>query len=134
MNLIKVMWCRFEQCWRTFIILLVEGSFQTDLFRYLSNYVFRIRNFGNTKAMRVIFGFKTSKISPRFENCRNKFRKSFFVSRDNWIWIGIVKLSLLRTGFFLSVANVLTSRTKIWRVSKRDVFEQSFLDSEQWIW
>ena len=40
----------------------------------------------------------------------------------NCIWIGIVKLSLLRTGFFSSAANLLTSSPKIFHVSKRGFF------------
>ena len=62
MNLIKKLSCRFQQCLSTFTILLVEGSSETGVFRDLSNYVFRVRNFGNTKAVRVIFFFKIFKI------------------------------------------------------------------------
>ena len=43
MNIIKVLWCRFEQCLGTFAILLVKGFSQTGLFRHLSDYVFKIR-------------------------------------------------------------------------------------------
>ena len=39
---------------------------------------------------------------------------------DNCIWIGIVKLSLLRTGYFSSAANVLTSSPKNMHVNHRD--------------
>ena len=62
MNMIKVLWCRFQQCSGTFTVLLVERSSETGLFRHLSNHVFRVRNFGNTKAVRVIFFFKMFKI------------------------------------------------------------------------
>ena len=55
MNLIKVMWCRFEQYLGTFTMLLVEGSSETGLFRLLSDHLFRLRNFGNKKAGRVLF-------------------------------------------------------------------------------
>ena len=57
-----------------------------------------------------------------------------FCYLDNCIWIGIVKLSLLRTGYFSSVANVLTSSPKIWHVNKKEFFEHNFLASDQWIW
>ena len=53
---------------------------------------------------------------------------------DNCIWIGIVKLSLLRTGYFSSAANVLRSSPKIWHVNKRDFFELNFLASHQQLW
>ena len=44
----------------------------------------------------------------------------FFFYLDNCIWIGIVKLSLFRTGYFSPAANVLRSSTKILHVIKRD--------------
>ena len=53
---------------------------------------------------------------------------------DNCIWIGIVKLSLLRTGYFSSVANVLTRNHKIWHINKEDFFEHNFVASGKWIW
>ena len=39
----------------TFTTLLVEASSEMGLFRHLSDYVFGVRNFDNTKSMRVIF-------------------------------------------------------------------------------
>ena len=53
---------------------------------------------------------------------------------DNCIWIDIVKLSLLRTGYISSAANVLTSTPKIWHVNKREFFQFNFLASKKWIW
>ena len=38
-----------------FPMLLFKGSSETGIFRHLSNHVFRVRNFANTKSMRVIF-------------------------------------------------------------------------------
>ena len=61
-------------------------------------------------------------------------REKEFSFWDNCIWIGIVKLSLLRTGYFSSAANVLTSSPKILHVNKRDVFQLNWLGSDQWIW
>ena len=45
---------------------------------------------------------------------------NFFCVLDNCIWIGVVQLSLLRTGDFSSAGNVLSSSPKIWHVNKRD--------------
>ena len=101
MNMIKVLWCRFQQCLGTFTILLVEASSETGLFRHLSDYVFGVRK---------IFSFW-----------------------DNCIWIGIVKLSLLRTGYFSSAANVLTTTPKSGHVKNRDFFQLNWLGSDQWI-
>ena len=55
---------------------------------------------------------KCSKFNPDFEQVAAKREKGFFFL-DNCIWIGIVKLSLLRTGYLWLGANVLTSDPKI---------------------
>ena len=44
------------------------------------------------------------------------------------------KLFLLRTGYFLSAANVLTRSPKIWHLNKRDFFQLNWLSSGQWLW
>ena len=61
-------------------MFLVEGSSETGFFRHLSKNVFGIRNFGNTKGLRVIFCFKMFKIYTRFQKSSIKLRKKFFVS------------------------------------------------------
>ena len=53
---------------------------------------------------------------------------------DNCIWIGIVKLSLLRTGYFSSAANVLTTTPKSGHVKNREFFQLNWLGSDQWLW
>ena len=134
MNMKKGLWCRLQHCLRTFTMFLVEGSSETWLFRHLSNHVFGVRNFGNTKAARVIFFFsKCSKFSLDFKNAAKNWEK-LFSFRDNCIWIGIVKLSLLRTGYFSLTANVLTSSPKILHVNKRHFFTLNWFGSGQWIW
>ena len=133
MNMVNVLWCRFRQCLATFTILLLKASSDTGIFRHLSDYGFGVRNFKNTKFMRVNFLFKMFKIYSRFKKCRKKLRKKFFFSY-NCFWIGIIKLSLLRTGYFSSAANMLTSSPKILHVNKRDFFEHNVLSSDQWIW
>ena len=102
-------------------------------FLHLSNHVFGVCNFGNTKAMRVVFFFRALKTSYRFQKCTKKLRKSFFFW-DNCIWIGIVKLSLLRTEYYSLIADVLTSSPKIWHLNKRDFFQLNFLGSDRWKW
>ena len=127
------MLCRLEQCLGTFTMLLVEGSFETGLFRHLSNYVFGVHNFGNTKAMRVFFFWKRSKFQLDSNKAAENGEK-IFSFRDNCIWIAIFKLSLLRIGYFSLAANVLTSSPKIWHVKKGDFFQFNWLDSDRWIW
>ena len=121
--MIKVLWSRFQQCLDMFTMLLVESSSKTGLFRHLFDHVFWICNFGNTKSIKVIPFFKIFKIYFRLQKCSKKLRKSFFIW-DNCIWIGIVKLSLLRRGYFSSAANVLKSSPKTC-MSIRETFSNS---------
>ena len=79
--MIKSMWCRSEPCSGTFTMLLVEGSCETGLFRHLSNHVFGVRNFGNTKAIRVVFCPKMFKIESRFQKSTQKLKKNDFFLR-----------------------------------------------------
>ena len=65
---------------------------------------------------------------------QQKIQKKNFSFWDNCIEIGIVKLSLLRTGYLSSAANVLTSSTKISHVNQRDFFWINCLGSDQLIW
>ena len=132
-NMIKVMWCRFEQCLGTFTMLLVEGSSEKGLFRHLSNHVFRVCNFGNEKAVCVIFFSKIFKTYIRFQKCSKKCWK-VYCFLDNCISIGTIKLCLLRTGYFSSAHNKLTSSPKIWQVNKTDFFQLNWLGSDQRIW
>ena len=133
MNMIKVRWCRFQQRLCTFTMLLFQGSSQTALFRYLSNHVFAVRNLRNTKATRVMFFRKCLKINidlkNAWKNCGN-----VFCFEGNRIWTDIVKLSVIRTGYFSRPANVLTSRTKILHVNKTDFCQLNWLGTNQWMW
>ena len=81
MNLIKILSCRFQQCLGTFIMSLVEGSSEIGLFRYLSDYVFGVRNIGNTESMTVTFFFKIFKIHSRFKKSSKKVSKRFLFLR-----------------------------------------------------
>ena len=133
MNMITVLWCRFQQCLGTFTMVLVRGSSVTRHFRHLSDYVFRVRNIWSTKSMGVIFSWKHLKFNLDFKNAAKIWEKVFRFW-DNSVWNGIVKLFLLRTGCLSSAASMLTSSPKIWHVNKRDSFQLNCLCSDQWIW
>ena len=133
MNMIKVKLCRFEPCLGTFTMLIFDGSSEMGLFRHLCNYVFRVRNFGNTEGVRVIFFTKCSKLNLDFKNLA-KNAENFFFFWDNCIWIAIVKLSLLRTGYISSDAHVLRSSPKIFHFNKKDFFQLNSPSSDHWIW
>ena len=79
------------------------------------------------------FCSKCLEFNVDFRNAAKNSGK-FFCFWDNWIGIGIVKLSLLWTGYFSSAANVLTSSPKVLDVSKRDLFQLNWLGSGQWVW
>ena len=99
MNRIKVLWCRFQKCFAMFTMLLVKGFSQTGLFRHLFDYVFIVRNFKITKSARASFLSKCSKFPLDFKNASENTEKVFSFG-DKCIWIGIVKLCLLRRGYF----------------------------------
>ena len=62
---------------------------------------------------------------------QQKIPKFFFRFSDNSICIGIIKLTLLSTGYLPSAAIVFTSTPKIWHVNKREFFPLNSLDSDQ---
>ena len=82
--------------------------------------------------MRVIFFSKCWKFKLDFKNAAKNSK--CFGSEINSIWIGIVKLSLLRKGYLSLAANMLKRSPKIWHVYKRHFLEHSFVASSQWIW
>ena len=100
------------------------------IFRHLSDYFFLVRNSEIQDLWASSFWSKCSKFQLDFKNAAKNSEK-VFCFWDNCIWIGIVKLSLLRTGYFSSVANVLTSSPKIWHVNERDIFQLNWLGSDQ---
>ena len=57
----------------------IEASSEAALFRHLSDYVFRVRNFGNTISMRVISVSKCSIFNLDFKNAA-KTEKKFNLS------------------------------------------------------
>ena len=133
MNMIKMLSCRFQQWFRRFSMLLVEGSSKTRLFRHFSEYLFGVHNFEVTKSMTILFFVKMFEIWSILQKCCKNFTKCFCFW-DNCIWIGIVNLSLLRTGYFSWAANVLRSSPKNGHSRNRDFYQLNWLGSNQWIW
>ena len=133
MNMIKMLSCRFQQFLATSAMFLVQGSSEKELFRHLSNNVFRVFNFRNTKAMSVIFFPKCLKINLYFKNAARNWEK-VFCFWENCIWIGIVKFFLIRIDYFPSATNVLKINPKIWYLYMRDFFQLNSLGSDQWRW
>ena len=108
---------------------LLKGSLKQD---FLGIYITMFSESVISKIQKLwgSFFFKRFEILTRFEKCSEKLR--VFCLWDNCIWIGIIKLSLLRTGYLSSAANVLTSSPNVWHVNKGDFFHLHGLSSDQW--
>ena len=86
-----------------------------------------------SNSMRESFLSKCSKFHLEF-GIAARNREKVFCFWDNCIWIGTVKLSLLRRWYFSSAANVLKSSTNIWYANSRDFFQLNLLGSDQRTW
>ena len=111
--MIKVLWRRFQKWLRTFTMLLFEGSSETGLFRHLYDNVFGVRNFGNTKSIRVIFCFKIFKFNLDFKNEAKK-----------WIKVFVSEI----------IASELVLLNCLSHVNKRELFQLNWLGRDQWRW
>ena len=130
MNMIKIMLCRFQQCFGTFTMFLVEGSSERRVLDiYLTTFsesvISEIQN-----QWRLSFFSKYLKFIVNFKNAAKKWAKLFYIW-DNCIWIAIVKLSLSRRGYFSSAGNKLTINIKIWHVYNGDFYQLNWLGSDQ---
>ena len=128
--MIKVPWCIFQQCLGPFTMMLFNGSLK----RYFSgiylttcpeSVISEIKNLWGSS-----FFSKCFKFILDFKNLQ-KNSENVFCFWDNIIWIGIFNLSLLRTGYLPSAANILKSSPKTWHVNKRYFFQLNYLQSNQ---
>ena len=103
------------------------------IFRHLSDYFFLVRNSEIQDLWASSFWSKCSKFQLDFKNAAKNSEK-VFCFWDNCIWIGIVKLSLFRTGYFSSAANVLTNSPNNLHVNQKDFYQLNWLGNDQWIW
>ena len=100
-------------------MLTVEESSETEVFRHLSNHIFRSPYFGKYRSYERHLLWKMFKIWCGFQKWSRKFR-NIFSFLDNFIWIGCVKFSLLPREYLSSAVNVLTQSHKISGVTKRN--------------
>ena len=132
-NMIKVLWCRCHQCFGAFTMLLVGESSETG---FLDIYLTTFSEYVISEIQDLwasSFWSKCSIFQLDFKNAA-KNSENVFCWLNNCMRIGIVKLSLLRTGYFSSAANVLTSSPKISHVNQRDFFQINWLGSDKLIW
>ena len=129
--MVRVLSIRFQQCFGVFMMLLVDGSSETGLFRHLSNHVFRI------PLVQKSIGYQGHLFSQNVQNwieiskMRQKIGKSFW---DNCIWRFCIKLSLLRREYLSLTVNVLRNSAKILHLIKGDFFQLNSLHIDQLIW
>ena len=133
MNMARVLWCRFQPCLGTFTMLLFERLSKTGLFRHLSNHFYEVRNSVIQKLWGSCFFSEYSKCNIHFKNAEKNSEK-FSCFWEKCIWIAVVKLSLLRTGYFSLACIVLSSSPKVLDANNRDFFQLSWIGSSQWIW
>ena len=119
-------WVRLPGCFS-------KGLQKRDFSDIYLTMVFGVRNFENTSAKRVIFFWKCSKFSPHVKNAE-KNREKFFNFRNNCIWVGCVKLSLLKRDYFWPAVNMLKNSPKILPITKRHFVNINCLHSDQQIW
>ena len=123
----------FKSAWQRLPCCLLKSSLNRDfldiyLTRFSVSVISKLQNLWG-----LSFVYKYSKFNVDFKNAAKNSQKVFSFS-DNCIWIRIVKLSLLTTGYFSQAANVLRSCPKIWHVNKRDFVHLNWLGSDQWVW
>ena len=122
----------FTSAWARVICCLSKVHLKRD---FLDIYLTTFLDSVNSEIQKLrgsIFVSKFLKLNVDLKPAAKKSEKEFFYS-DNLIRIGIVKLSLFRSGYFSSAANVLTSSTMIWHVNRRALFQLNILSSDQWL-
>ena len=106
-------------------------AFWIGFFRPLSNHLFWRRQFRNYIGYEGhLFFKKCSKFNVDFKNQENDSDK-VFCFWDNSIWIGSVKLPILRRENLSSVVNVSTNSPKIFHRTTVDFFRLNYVESDQ---
>ena len=75
------------------------------------------------------FFWKCSKFNVDYRNAEKNWEK-VFCFWDNSIWIGCVKLSVLRGEYLSSAVNVLTNSLNILNSGNIDLFQLNYVDSD----
>ena len=109
-------------CWRVFW----SGIFQTFIQSPSSETVI--------SAIHRLWGSSFfSKFNVDLKN-QHKNREKEFCFWDNMIWIGCLKLSLLRRKYLSLAVNVLANSLKILHSTDIDFFQLNYVHSDQKIW
>ena len=114
--------------WAPLLCCLWKGLLNRDFLDIYLIIFFGGPNFRNTSAMRIIFCLEIMKLNVDFSNSKKNWYE-VFCFRDNSIWIGCNKLSLLRREYLSSAVNLSTKSLKILHSTKRVFFELNYVNS-----
>ena len=131
MNIVKMLQFRFQSWFGLLTMLLFTVSSEMGLFTHWSNYIFQSPQFRkcvNNGAH--LFLKKCSKFNLYFKKTVKNSEK-IHCFWDNCIWIGCLKLSLLRREYLSSTANVLRNNLNILYINTRDFLKLNYLHSAQ---
>ena len=77
--MVKVLPCKFPQCFGAFTMLLFGGTLKWDFLDIDATMFFGVCNLGNTLAMRVIFFFENVQNSSYISKMQQKIQHKVFV-------------------------------------------------------
>ena len=125
-NLMKLLWCRFNSIMARLPYCLSMGPLKRDfldiyLITFRESVIWEIKN---------LWGWYFFQDLIQTWKMQKKLTKSFFFW-DNCISIGIIKFSLLRTGYLSLEAHMVGNSPKSLHANKRDFFELNCLCSNQ---
>ena len=130
LSMIKFVSFRLQHCLVPLTMWLVEGLPETGLFKHFLTTLFGVRNFRNASAMMVILFEKCWEFNLDFKNSETNWENNFCF-RDNSIWIGFFRFSLLSREYLWPAFSILTNSPKILHITKRDIFHVNCLHSHQ---
>ena len=124
--------CKFQQVLGAFTMFLFEGSLETGLFTHWCNHLFRSQQFRKYLTYEsYLFFWKGSKFKLDFKNAKKNGEK-VFCFRVNCIWIGCVKLSLLRREYLPSALSVLGKSLEILHITKINLLQVNCNHSDKY--
>ena len=109
-------------CWRVFWSGIFQTFIKSPIAQTVISDIHRV--WGSS------FCWKCSKFNADFKNEAKNCEKVFCFC-DNSIWIGSVKLPLLRREYLSSAVNVLRNSLKILHSTNLDFFQLNYVQSDQ---
>ena len=126
----KVGWFRFQRCLVPLICCFAKCSMRIEFLEIWLTTFLEVCNLGNKAAVRSIFFLKMLKFNLGLKNAATNW-EDVFCFCDNSIWVGCLKLSLLRREYLWSALNVLRNTVQNLPITKRYFFQLNCLHSDQ---